>query len=280
MDNRNLLVGLYNEDNTYRFGWGHSVRMRALGSALELLGVKVQYKPSRHVDLPDIAVLDYCSKDRFDWEAVPRGSKTVFLVAAGHEIIGDVVAAHDLVVYQGPDCLVPQSLIQRYRSKILRGFENVILRPEFARPPTTTKRSGVAVYFGNGVPVPFELAVFTDLNDRCGRNVYRVAGTGGAVVDILDQVTAFVGTMGMVAYEAIARGLRPYLYSVDQDHHSTVAALASLGLAIDLGFVDTKHVPEFPLVPLRGGLLPDSSPIDGGGATRVAKRILETRDEW
>src|SRR3972149_7349356 len=110
MDNRNLLVGLYNEDNTYRFGWGHSVRMRALGSALELLGVKVQYKPSRHVDLPDIAVLDYCSKDRFDWEAVPRGSKTVFLVAAGPEIIGGVAAAHHLAVHQGADWVVHPTL--------------------------------------------------------------------------------------------------------------------------------------------------------------------------
>ena len=104
----------------------------------------------------------------------------------------------------------------------------------------------------------------------------------------LSRSKLFVGSMGMVTYEAIACGAYPIVVCRSEDHMEAAERLVQRGLAINCGIATrptkenspenilkivkeklASYITPYSLLPILG------QPVDGKGLYRVAREILK-----
>lgn len=296
-----MKIAVYAQSNT-EIGMGHVVRMshlidlfKARGHHVDIISNKngQNYFASRghHAfDVEDtkvvmnteIAIVDHMITDNAYLQAIrPRVRKLVVIVGAGHTITPETRWIADLVVYQCPQ----QSSLYGHvpGENILSGFKHLILHPKYAYSPDETKDKDFVAYFGGGVRDAFAQGIVEELRDQG----YKVDWAGlpcdfwrRDLHGVLSSARSFIGTMGMVTYEALATFTHPIVFCRSDDHLDIAERLqtrhevTNLGLLPQRSMSTDKYIDQIidahenrPLRLIRQ--------VDGKGAYRVAREILK-----
>ena len=287
-----VIVAAYPDEPGWSYLEKAGTRRVALGPEGLMRAIEI-YRPSRVVDdrpggrpAPGEMLFDDALLQRMR----DKVRSLVVLVGAGWNITERTKALADLIVYQGVG-QPSEALLAAPGAKILHGLEYVILGPEY-RDIEELDRSGAAVYFGGGVGLDYVSAVLEAMKDIGGTVVlgpqhdgehFESHGFGVSLAPptmkrILERSRIFVGTMGMVAYEAIACRTFPVLVSRTEDHWRTADRLEEQGAAMNLGTIMGMLPRELGIrvrALLRGKALgPPIGFVDALGAQRVAEEIL------
>lgn len=245
----------------------------------------IDAKGTKVVMEAEIAVVDHMITDNAYLQMIRPGvRKLVVIVGAGHTITPETRWVADLIIYQCPTRDELYDIVPG--EKIISGISHLILHPQYASPIVEKNRStDFVAYFGGGAPENFSTSIVEGLRDR-GFIVDWVGQPGSIwardLYVALSAARCFVGTMGMVTYEALNRGVKPIVFSRGQDHLEIAEQLA-----------DHFHIDNLGLLPQVLGSMTidnslndiidayDKSPvrnlpvIDGKGAYRVAREILK-----
>ena len=290
-------------DSDGDYGMGHIVRQHRLAQVLRQRGADVHFwldqessprgialvaggqdaveEPEEGARYSDVIIVDRMDND--DKELVYMRQfcdKLVVFVGVGSTITQDTHWIADYVIWQSME--IYQDTPAIFSEKVRTGKDWLILSPSLrdAEPSFLDRREGIATYFGGGVnglglvPKPHISGKYalgglaqTDWQDDIGEQLLKSR--------------AFLGTMGMVAYEAISAGLRPLLVSRSKDHEQTALRLEIMGVAHNLGLYsdwdeNTAMRAQVILGGYSGGVLEvkDYLRPDGWGAWRIAELIL------
>lgn len=288
-----------------KIGMGHVVRVshlidlfKARGHAVDIVtnnaGYKYfQSKGYHSIDVKgedvvihnaDISIVDHMITDNALLQVIRRTTrKLVVIVGAGHTITPETRWIADLVIYQ----IFHKNDLhgQVPGEKILSGFEWLILSPKYAakvdKPAIATD---FVMYFGGGTDNRLAKILANELRNK-GYSVTHYGEEGMAwspdmYVGLLYS-KAFVGSMGMVAYEAICTRTRPFVFGRSDDHVEVAEELATRNLVTNMGYfrraesmkiyadeiarVYARKINEYFWRPMD---------LDGKGAYRVAREIL------
>lgn len=285
-------------------GMGHVVRMSHLISLFKARGHHVDiitnnegqkyFTSQRHhaidekgakvVVEADIAIVDHMITDNAYLQAIrPRVRKLVVVVGAGHTITPETRWIADLVVYQCPArndlyAVVPGE-------EIISGYRYIMIDPIYATPMNEPDRGNDFIaYFGGGVRETFAQAIVHDLQ-KLGYTV-NWRGTNqeqdfrDGLYEALSLATTFIGTMGMVTYEAIATKTKPIVFSRSDDHLEIAEQLQYEGQAVSLGLPPQRAMARNKYVVAivkehRAKRYAHLAAVDGKGVYRVAREILK-----
>ena len=244
----------------------------------------IDAKNTKVVMEAEIAVVDHMITDNAYLQMIRPGvRKLVVIVGAGHTITPETRWVADLIIYQCPTRDELYDIVPG--EKIISGINHLILHPIYASPAVAGDRpNDFVAYFGGNTPTLFAQRIVGGLRDRD----FTVDWVGQPrsvwerdLYEALSAARCFVGTMGMVTYEALNRGVKPIVFSRGQDHLDIAEQLAgyfgirSLGLLPQvLGSMRIDNylndiVDAYDKPPVRN--LPV---IDGKGVYRVARKIL------
>lgn len=243
----------------------------------------VDVKGAKTVPNVDIAVVDHMITDNTYLQKIRPGvKKLVIIVGAGHTITAETRWIADLIIYQCPTRDELYDIVPG--EQIISGISHLILHPKYASPIVQTERPvDFVAYFGGNTRPIFATRIVEGLRDR-GFTVDWVGQPGSIwerdLFEALSAARCFVGTMGMVTYEALNREVRPIVFSRSQDHLEIAGQL-----------VHNFHIGNLGLLPQRPLAVDrylndivdiyDQSPIrhlpiiDGKGVYRVAREILK-----
>lgn len=283
-------------------GMGHVVRMSHLISLFKARGHHVDVvtddkghryftsqgqnaidvKGANTIVNADIAIVDHMMTDNQYLHAIrPGAKKLVVVVGAGHTITPETRWIADLIVYQCPPREELYGIVPG--ESIISGYSHIMLDPIYATPMNELDRGNDFVaYFGGGTKLAFVSKIVGHLRDRD----FTVNWVGNAseiwtpgLYEALSLATSFVGTMGMVTYEALATKTKPIVFSRSEDHLEIAEQLAddtqleNLGLLPQRAVNVDKYVNKIIKAHFTGY---DPVPsVDGKGVYRVAREILK-----
>ena len=295
-----MKIAVYTEAGT-EIGMGHVVRMSHLINLFKARGHHVDiitnddgqkyFTSQRHhsidtkgvksISEADIAIVDHMITDDAYLQAIrPSVKKLVVIVGAGHTITPVTRWVADLIIYQCPTREDLYNVVPG--EKIISGLDHLILQPQYAYPMSEDDRGNdFLVYFGGGTKGLFAQKIVAGLRDKG----YKVKWVGTSnwdddLYEALSLATTFVGTMGMVTYEAMATSTYPIVFSRSDDHLTIAGQLTTGNKVTNLGLlperamnVDTYITKIIKAHKNRLGrsLLRE---VDGKGAYRVAREIL------
>jgi len=284
------------------YGMGHFVRCKHLGNALREAGIMVlfvsqddqtlnQLDEAGYLVAPGglgqvrelrqpIIVIDRMENRDDELKRLKqwRKQQLIVMVGAGHTITWQTHWIADAVIYQAP---VGDWAKDVPGERVIQGLENIVVDPRYAEPvdPLGEERDlDFVTYFGAGAN--------GDYRSRC---IQVLLASGASVHDLTSnwahdpmpvfrRARRFVGTMGMVAYDAMANGLRPILISRDADHLQPATMLHNEGLALSVGLLARRtpeYLAEFAFSTLSSPWPAFDQSVDGIGAYRVAKIIRD-----
>lgn len=280
-------------DSDGDYGMGHIVRQHRLAQVLRQRGADVNFYlqsiaergselvkgffVAENID-PDthcsVIIVDRMENDDETLEQLRQFCNLlVVFVGVGNTITPDTYWIADYVIQQN---MVGQIRAPKiFQDKRRAGKDWLILSPSLRNAEYPKERTGIpVVYFGGGVdedvilssiPMSFLRLGSTTWMDDVGRELLRSS--------------AFVGTMGMIAYEAIAAGLRPLVVSRDEDHNRTAEQLQGIGMVWDLGLAEDWDVVAKSraleiLSRPRDLQVENFQRPDGWGAWRIAELLL------
>lgn len=269
----NILI--YTRAGTFE-GMGHVVRCRHLAEALMAKGHKVQilnnYENALqyladnsipHHDFPaEEGTIDETTllKTYEDWDClivdVPytddellkalrsQFPKLVVLAGVGRTVTKLTHWIADLVVYQSPFRSMLHKRIPG--ENVISGMENIIMDPQYNEPqPPFDDRADIIVYIGGGGPIGFAEEVWEEFKaydvEVVDLGIWQWVSN---VCEQLGRANVFVGTMGMIAYEAMAAGLYPIVGCRSEDHHQTATYIGQHRLA-SIGLLEALSPREF-----------------------------------
>ena len=283
-------------------GMGHVVRdahlvalFKARGHHVDIITNETGYKYFRAmgqhsidakdektvVNISDIAIIDHMITDNNYLKAIRRTTKKlVVIVGAGHTITPETRWIADLIIYQ---CPMNFNLYDQVPGEnIISGFDHLILHPQYAQLMNEEDRGNdFVVYFGGGAKESFAGKIVNGLIDKG----YQVKWVGASnwdddLYEALSLATTFIGTMGMVTYEALATFTYPIVFSRSEDHVEIAEQLERSGQVTNLGLLPMRAMKIDKYIsqiieahenrPIR--LLRE---VDGKGAYRVAREILK-----
>ncbi|KKM40385.1 hypothetical protein LCGC14_1563840 [marine sediment metagenome] len=288
-------------DGDGEYGMGHIVRQRRLAEVLQQRGAEVCFYLEPHQKRCRKLVSDFVIKTPDDISAsevlivdrMPDNNSNlgdlrqfcdtfIVFVSSGQFVTLETYWLADYVVWQNMHNTEHNSMPDFLRPKAREGKDWIILSPSLRNPELAEHRYGIATYFGGGVDRDAILSSGPEDVFWLGRDgdlEYNHTPWSYDVGATLLASRAFLGTMGMVAYEAISAGLRPLLVSRAEDHRRTAGLLQGMELAYDLGLAEewgddkTARMREI----LDNGRTHLSGPYlrpDGWGAWRIADLIL------
>ncbi|KKL62168.1 hypothetical protein LCGC14_2187870, partial [marine sediment metagenome] len=169
----------------------------------------------------DITIIDFMNNDDdYLFALRPHTKKLVVIVGVGWTITSRTRWIADLVVYHTAenDDLYGWTPGER----IIQGFENIMLDPNFANLTTDDERQyDLAIYFGGGL----HDKIIDALTQRIDENDYKTFYMGyrdsqwdNSPYDALANSKLYVGSMGMMAYEAIVARTYPMVLCRSEDH--------------------------------------------------------------
>ena len=213
--------------------------------------------------------------DEFLVRVRPFVKKLVVVVGAGKTITERTHWVADMVVYQAPAMSGQVKGVPGER--VLRGLEYMIIDPVYIDADCWEGMNlyDAVVYVGGGAPRDYAQELVGALNSLG----LRVALQGGvhwkdSISQDLDNTRLFVGTMGMVVYEAMACGVRSVVVGRSEDHVDVASSLHSKGV-ICLGLAGDVTPHELATVAYKVVGKPFFSKyVDGFGAYRVAEEVL------
>ncbi len=228
----------------------------------------------------DITIVDHMITNGDYLKAIrPRTKKLVIIVGAGHTITPETRWITDTIFYQCPSDLSLYNIVPG--EKIISGYDYLILHPKYAIPKKVEKFVDFTAYFGGGVNLVFATKIIGGLRDR--GYIVEWHGEPGShwrldLYEPLSRSKNFIGTMGMVTYEALNRHVQPIVFSRSKDHLEIAEDLqseniiGSLGLFPDRPVNLTRIIDNIEEHAENGSRVVDY--IDGKGAYRVAREIL------
>ncbi|MHA2063220.1 MAG: hypothetical protein ACXABY_02445 [Candidatus Thorarchaeota archaeon] len=237
----------------------------------------------------DIAIVDVMNNDdKFLQVLRPQVGKLVVIVGAGHTITPTTRWIADLIIYQTPKDNDLYNWVPG--EEILQGLEYIMLSPAYATvEPEDNRLNHFAVYFGGGISKRLSEGLIT----RLIADGYLIAEMGPRAwelnpIDVLRDSTIYLGSMGMMAYEAIACRAYPMVFCRSEDHVEAADRLVSMGLLSNFGVVERASKEnsidnimdqiESALITYKDGWKPPSwkktKYLDGKGLYRVAREIL------
>ena len=228
----------------------------------------------------DIAIIDHMLTDNDYLRAIrPSVKKLVVIVGAGHTITPETRWIADLIVYQCPSREELYGVVPG--EDIISGLNHLILNPLYAQPSTAPKNRDFVSYFGGGADKKFAVQLCQALREE----LFTVSGRSSApgwednLYSALQHANNFIGTMGMVTYEAINRGAHPFVFSRSHDHYYIASQLEDMGLVTNLGMLPERGMNVGMYIKtikkyFKKKKLTNRPVVDGKGAYRVAREIL------
>ena len=213
----------------------------------------------------------------------------VVIVGAGHTITPQTRWIADLVVYH--TIYNPALSLWTPGETVLQGLEYIMMDPAFASPNRMINPVyDFVLYFGGGL----HHRVVETIRTRLYNENYRIWEMGSGEfkwvyrpADLLNDAVIYLGSMGMMAYEAIAARAYPIVLCRSEEHVEDAKRLEDKGLLTSLGMITrpTKEnsidnlmdIIESKLVELARGWNPPAHKtklLDGKGIYRVALEIL------
>ena len=283
-------------DSDGDYGMGHIVRQHRLAQVLRQRGATVGFYldqeakrgrklveeftlstwPDTEMRYCDAIIVDRPANDDVELEYLRKFChKLIVFVGVGEAITPDTYWIADYVIWQ--NIVEYHSFPNIFSDKVRQGQDWLILSPSLRDVELPKEREGVATYFGGGVGRENFLDAIPEKEE------YALGGVGYWKDDIgqsLLKSRAFFGTMGMVAYEAMAAGLRPLVVSRSNDHKRTAAKLQNNSIAYDMGLArnwnaaEAERATEILSWPTKDRLISDYQRPDGWGAWRIANLIL------
>lgn len=243
-------------DSDGDYGMGHIVRQHRLAQVLRQRGASIGFyldeEPNRGRELVagfslptvdeeetrycDTLIVDKMENDDDELEYLRKFcQQLVVFVGVGSTITPDTYWIADCVIWQTMHWVDAPNI---FVDKAHHGKDWLILSPSLRDAELPNERDGIATYFGGGVN---GLALGLGPNVVSGK--YALGGLAQTQwkADVGEELLgrrAFLGTMGMVAYEAMAAGLRPLVVSRSEDHLRTARKLQNNMLAWNIGLAD------------------------------------------
>lgn len=213
--------------------------------------------------------------DDFLYRVRPVVNKLIVVVGAGKTITRRTHWIADMVVYQAPQMANQQKNIPG--EHVLTGLKYVMINPFYAEVVLTDiKNRGVDIltYIGGGMPEGY-------VNERITWDSTKVHNYAAScwcdnLHTILPNAKLFVGTMGMIVYEAIACGIRSIVVGRSKDHVDVANKLCFMGVDC-LGLAENIGPGELAKAANKALTKPSYKPrvhVDGFGAYRVAEEVL------
>ena len=251
---------------------------------------RVYYK-ERVAEESDIVIVDFMNNDD-DYLKLLRSvaKKLVVIVGVGWTITPTTRWIADLVVYHTAenDDLYGWTPGET----ILQGLKYIMMNPEFSDVPEYIKREyDIVTYFGGGL----NQRIADALPKRLGEIGYKVFEMGSdesqwnlEPYNALADSKLYVGSMGMMTYEAIVTRTYPMVLCRSEDHIESAERLVDKDLATNFGLF-TRPKAEITIDNMTrkirrklDTLLSQWSPseykvkyLDGKGLYRVALEILK-----
>ena len=288
-------------DSDGDFGMGHIVRQHRLAQVLRQRGGDVHFcwldtessprgvelvrggpdsieRPDEDARYSDVTIVDRMSNDDKELENIRQYcDKLVVFVGVGSTITPDTYWIADYVIWQTAENGIILDVPSFLQEKTRAGKDWLILSPSLRAAEIPRERHGIATYFGGGVDKERMLAAISEGEQyTLGEQGYWKDDIGPSLL----KSRAFFGTMGMVAYEAMAAGLRPLVISRSEDHLRTAGRLSLSGLTWDLGLAEdwnseaTEMATRLLDGPPRDLQVSNWQRPDGWGAWRIADLIL------
>jgi hypothetical protein len=194
-----------------------------------------------------------------------------------------------MVIYQAPS--MSDQIKKVPMEKVVSGLNNIIMAPNYHGSHVSWEgRADIIFYIGGGLPKGYAEEVIDAFKEYDDISAIEL-GVFKWVNDVCEQLSRakfFVGTMGMIVYEAMAAGLYPIVINRSKDHERVAAQLAmgsdaarltNLGLAKNVSphlFAElSARAMRYQLKRLNGGQPPHYLQPDGFGVYRVAERIID-----
>ena len=264
---------------------GHSVSVITNASGyqyFESVGIEsLDVKDKNLIIGTDITIVDHMITDNDYLKAIrPRTNKLVVIVGAGHTVTPETRWVADTIIYQCPSDLSLYNIIPG--EDIVSGYDYLILHPKYGEQVLPVFRNtDFTAYFGGGTSFKIAAKIVDGLREKG----YSVNWYGRPdehwtpdLYGPLGRSEYFIGTMGMVTYEAINRGARPIVFSRSQDHFYAANKLAENKIIGSLGLFPERATNVEPLLrsieAYTNSDIKEVSYIDGKGAYRVAREIL------
>lgn len=191
----------------------------------------------------DITIVDFMNNnDEYLLTLRPHTKKLVVVVGVGWTITPTTRWIADLVVYH----TTKDNTLSRWTpgETVLQGLEYIMMDPTFAEIHVDNERQyDIVTYFGGGINHRISSALLKHLDKE-----YNVCalGEGGqhwnrSPYDVLSNSKLYVGSMGMMAYEAITARAYPMVMCRSEDHAESAERLDAKDLATNFGlFSRTK----------------------------------------
>lgn len=285
------------------YGMGHYVRCKHLGGALISAGIKITFMSKNRQILNSldeqgcdtieggvgriseypapIIVIDRMKNQDEQLKAIHQHTlqKLVVIVGAGHTITWQTHWIADVVIYQAPMNGWAKGVPGE---RVIQGLKNIVVDPRYAEPvdPQGEERDlDFVTYFGAGAKGAYSQNCVKVLRDA-GKTVHDLTSEWtDDPMPVFRRARRFVGSMGMVAYDAMANGLRPILISRDADHLEPQEILHRRLHAISVGLIEDTPPDELAreaLDTLNGSRPPFANyAVDGIGVYRVARVIRD-----
>ena len=293
-------------------GLGHVVRMGHLAQILRQKGHTViiytnkvgcdfyqsmdiisnSFEDKKIIPETDITIVDFMNNnDDYLLALRPHTKKLVVVVGVGWTITPTTRWIADLVVYH----TIKDNKLYNWTpgETILQGLEYIMMDPTFADVEVDTERQyDIVTYFGSGLNTQISDSLTTAL---C-KSSYKIFEMGPLAnlwvrspYDTLANAKLYVGSMGMMAYEAIVARAYPMVMCRSDDHTDSANHLVDKGLATNFGLfsrptiktsIDTMMTlisKELKLYESGGRWKSPAyktKPLDGKGIYRVALEIL------
>ncbi len=291
-------------------GLGHVVRMGHLYNVLKQRGNNVAVWANEagclyftSVNIPsfvytakerlapesDIVIVDFMNNDD-DYLTLlrPRAQKLVVVVGVGWTITPTTRWIADLVVYHTPQ----DGALYDWTpgEKILQGLEYIMMDPNFADVKINDERQyDIVTYFGGGLNPRIEPELLRRLDEK-----YNVCALGedgqhwnSSPYDVLSDSKLYIGSMGMMTYEAIVCRAYPMVLCRSEDHIESAERLANRDLAANFGLFSRSKAEvsiDVMITAIRKKLdvvrttwtpiAYETRKLDGKGIYRVALEIL------
>ncbi len=253
--------------------------------------------PSRNPTLgliltADIVIVDFMNNDDSYLALLrPHTKKLVVIVGVGWTITPTTRWIADLVVYH----TVEDNDLYGWTpgEKVLQGLENVMLDPNFADVVTDNERQyDLAIYFGGGLHDRIVEALVQRIDESEYKTFYmgyRDSQWDHSPYDTLVNAKLYIGSMGMMAYEAIIARAYPMVFCRSEDHMESADRLDKMDLLTNFGmtgrptkqnsvdnimaWIETRYdkINSRPWKPLSI----HNNLLDGKGIYRVALEILK-----
>jgi spore coat polysaccharide biosynthesis predicted glycosyltransferase SpsG len=240
----------------------------------------------------DITIVDFMHNDDNYLEILrPHCRKLVVIVGVGWTITPATRWIADLVVYH---TVADRSLEDWTPGEtVLQGLEYIMMDPNFSIVNTNNERQwDLAVYFGGGLHKRLIQALTKALNE----SEYKIFHMGGegylwdhSPYDTLANSKLYIGSMGMMAYEAITTRTYPMVFCRSEDHMESAQRLEDMNLLTNFGMTNkaTKQnsvdnimawiETRYDKMASEPWVLPSYkiNDLDGKGIYRVAREILD-----